>query len=81
MPNVVSEIADKVSKIGNFPDKEWAEEVCRLGQGLACCRYLTMAPDGWSCEKHGNLKKYLDFRVASGGMVARGDNCPGKDSR
>lgn len=82
MPNiVVTDITDRVSKIGDFPDTEYTKAICKVGQGPACCRYLTMAPDGWSCEKHGNLKKYLDCRVAMSSMVARGDNCPGKDSR
>lgn len=68
-------------KIGDFPDLEYTKTVCKMGQGAACCRYLAMAPDGYSCEKHATLKKYLDYRVATRSMVAQGDNCPGKDSR
>lgn len=70
-----------IGKIGDFPDKEHVKSVCKIGQGHDCCRYLTMAPLGWSCEKRGALKKYLDMRVATAGMVARGDNCEGKDAR
>lgn len=68
-------------KIGDFPDLEYAKETCKIGQGHDCCRYLTMHPDGWSCEKHSTLKKYLDYRVSVGTIVATGDNCPGKDAR
>jgi hypothetical protein len=68
-------------KIGDFPDLEHAKNICQVGQGSNCCRYLTMALDGWSCEKHSSLKSYLDFRARTGMMHAIGDNCEGKDSR
>ena len=77
----MTNITNRVMKTGDFPNKKHTKTVCKIGQGHACCRYLTMAPDGYSCEKHAPLKKYLDFRVATNGMVAQGDNCPGKDSR
>jgi hypothetical protein len=63
------------------PTDEWTKTVCKIGQGHDCCRYLTMSPDGWSCEKHGTLARLLDRRAAAGEMVARSDNCPGKGSR
>lgn len=68
-------------KIGDFPDIEYAKEICKMGQGQECCRYLTMHPDGFSCEKHGELRKYLDCRVIAGTITSRGDNCEGKDAR
>lgn len=68
-------------KIGDFPDREYTKSVCKIGQGTDCCRYLTMHPDGWSCEKHSEMSKYLDYRVAIGTFKARGDNCSGKDAR
>lgn len=52
-------------------------EVCAIGQGHDCCRYLTMGPSGWGCEKHSGLKALLDRRVAAAEMTARGDNCGG----
>src|SRR5262245_18136903 len=55
--------------------------VCRIGQGADCCRYLTMSPGGWSCQKLTGLKAELDRRVAAGTMVARGNNCPGLGAR
>jgi hypothetical protein len=57
--------------------QDWVKSVCKIGQGHACCRYLTMAPDGWDCEKHSDMGRYLDLRVEAETMVARGDNCPG----
>jgi hypothetical protein len=71
----------KISKIGDFPDTEYAKTVCKIGHGHECCRYLTMSPRGWSCEKHSELKKHFDYRAFLGTMTARGDNCTGKDSR
>ena len=68
-------------KIKDYPDAEYATLVCKIGQGYDCCRYLTMAPEGWSCEKMGRLRRYLDHRVVTLTMTARGDNCPGKNSR
>ena len=65
----------------DFPTDEWTKTICKIGQMAACCRYLTMSPAGWSCEKHSPLSVILDRRVEDGTMNARGDNCPGKDSR
>jgi hypothetical protein len=54
------------------------KNVCKIGQGNACCRYLTVAPNGWNCEKLSSLKTYLDNRVTTNSIVAQGDNCEGK---
>lgn len=63
------------------PTDEWAKTVCKIGQGHKCCRYLTMSPDGWSCQKHGSLASTLDAKARLGQMVARADNCLGRGSR
>jgi len=63
------------------PDDLWARSICKIGQGHDCCRYLTMAPSGWSCEKHTVLRMHLDWRVAEENIVARGDNCEGRGAR
>lgn len=63
------------------PDDNWARMVCKIGQGHDCCRYLVMVPNGWSCAKHTELRAYLDQRVATKNMVARGDNCIGRGNR
>jgi hypothetical protein len=56
---------------------EQRDSVCRIGQGAACCRYLTVGVHGFECEKHSDLRSLLDARVAQGDMVAQGDNCEG----
>ena len=48
-----------------FPDNEYIDNICKIGQAAACCRYLTMGSDGWSCEKHGSLKNIIDKKVAA----------------
>lgn len=65
----------------DYPEAQWVKEVCKIGQGPLCCRYLTMMAGGWSCEKLGPSAAYLDKRVAEGTFTARGDNCEGKRSR
>jgi hypothetical protein len=56
---------------------EHLKEVCKIGQGKACCRYIGLS-DGWACLKHSSLKDTLDARVRSKTMTAQGDNCEGK---
>lgn len=56
---------------------DYVKTTCKIGQGNACCRYLTMAPDGWDCEKHTELAAILDARVAAKTIVAQSDNCEG----
>lgn len=62
------------------PSNREAHDLCKVGQGAACCRYLAMSVRGWSCEKLTPLGRLLDARVERGEMNARGDNCPGKDT-
>lgn len=52
--------------------------VCKIGQGHDCCRYLVMGTEGFECAKHTELKTLLDNRVATETITARGDNCEGK---
>jgi hypothetical protein len=55
-------------------------DVCKIGQGVECCRYLTGDGDGFHCAKlYPPFKGTIDHRVAKGEMHARGDNCPGFD--
>lgn len=51
-----------------------ARELCLMGQGGACCRYLVMGT-GFMCAKTTMLKAQIDARAAT--MNAKGDNCPG----
>lgn len=63
------------------PDDQWAKDVCKIGQGAACCRFLCMAPTGFSCEKEGQHSALLTRRAATGQMTAISDNCDGRISR
>ena len=55
------------------------EEVCKIGQGKECCRYIGVS-DSFECMKHSSLKNALDARVQSKTITARGDNCGGNES-
>lgn len=51
-------------------------EVCKAGQGTACCRYVLAGADGITCGKISpTWKRIIDDRVST--MTAQGDNCPG----
>jgi len=50
-------------------------DICKIGQGKFCCRYLVAGSDGLECAKHTTLKALLDNRVYTGKMNAQGDNC------
>lgn len=56
---------------------EHIDLVCQPGTER-CCRYLTMGPRGWGCEKLTSLRLALDMRVDAGSMRAIGDNCDGR---
>ena len=70
-----------MNKAVDYPDEGWVRNVCKVGQGVVCCRYLTITGSGLSCEKHSPLRDLLDERVATKTITAQGDNCPGKDPR
>ena len=55
--------------------EEHVKNVCKVGKGAECCRYITMGADGWSCEKLTSLAAVIDKRAAT--MNAKGDNCAG----
>jgi hypothetical protein len=55
------------------------KNVCKIGQGNTCCRYLVIGTQGFECVKNTDMKDYLDSRVAMETMVARGNNCEGKE--
>ncbi len=56
------------------------EEVCKIGQGADCCKYLVMGGKGFECMRI-NLanKKVVDDNWAIHDHVAQGDNCQGKE--
>lgn len=54
------------------------KEVCKIGQGKDCCRYVTVGPKGFECAKNtGLLRCILNTKVERNMMVAQGDNCDG----
>lgn len=58
--------------------KNYVKEVCKIGQGAACCRYLGAGTNGLEC-----LKLDIDFAPLVDkrtDMVAKGDNCEGVQS-
>ena len=57
---------------------EQVKNICKAGQGNACCRYLVIGIHGFECVKQTDMREYLDARVAMETMVARADNCDGK---
>lgn len=62
------------------PDQGWVQDVCKMGQGAACCRYLAVDAKGFCCLRLTDAKAMLDERVAMGTMHARSDNCTGRAS-
>lgn len=60
------------------PTNEWAKEVCMVGHGARCCRFLTMGPNGWSCEKNTSIGLTLSLRASLEMMTAVSDNCEGR---
>lgn len=57
------------------------KEVCKIGQGHECCRYIGMGGSGFCCMKLiSSAKEQLDHRVKLETIIARGDNCEGEKS-
>jgi hypothetical protein len=58
--------------------KDWLKEVCLLGTGSTCCRYLVAGASGFGCAKHDlSMALTINRRVANGTFNAVGDNCKG----
>ena len=58
-------------------DDERRDDICKMGKGSYCCRYLVCGAEGFECAKHTSLKETIDRRVRWGQFTARGDNCEG----
>jgi hypothetical protein len=59
-------------------DMEYIKEVCKIGKGSECCRYLTCGVNGFTCSKMNPfLKERIDYNVSNGKMIATSDNCDG----
>lgn len=57
--------------------RDHVDNVCRMGQGVVCCQFLHMGPDGFGCFKGTSAEQEVRHRVAAGQFTAQGDNCPG----
>jgi hypothetical protein len=58
--------------------QEHLKEVCKIGQGDKCCRYVYADGDGIQCAKLDDaFRTMIDTKVALGLFVAIGDNCGG----
>lgn len=61
-------------------DFDQVKDVCKIGQGAECCRYLVTGANGFECAKLTSLRLTIDNRVEQGTFTARGDNCPGVEA-
>ena len=58
--------------------ENWLKEVCKIGQGAQCCKFLTSGPKGFQCAK---MDPALATEIAATWHLtqhtAQGDNCKG----
>ena len=56
----------------------YVRKVCKIGKGVDCCSYLSIAKQGFCCMKNDPADKAnIDEKRNSGSFRAMGDNCPG----
>lgn len=62
-----------------FKTNEYIQQICKPGQGAACCKYLIGNPNGsMECAKvTSSLKSTIDAKYLRESQVAQGDNCGG----
>jgi len=53
------------------------KNVCKLGQGAECCKYLVMGTVFECMKTNSSDKKVIDDNWAKNPHVAQGDNCNG----
>lgn len=56
------------------------QDICKVGQGEACCKYLLLGEKGFECAKTNGWKEIVDEHWKKTQHAAQGDNCDGKDS-
>jgi hypothetical protein len=64
--------------VNNIKDPEHVKDVCKIGQGPECCRYLLMDGGGALCGKGTPTAAVIDQRVLAGTYGSVGDNCEGR---
>lgn len=58
------------------------QDVCRIGQGALCCKYLMCDEGGFFCGKSsGEWRKIVDNNWEKHQHVAQGDNCGGREQK
>lgn len=58
---------------------EYIKQVCKIGQGADCCKYLVAGMKGFECMKvNAADKNIVDQNWATTEHVAQGDNCEGE---
>lgn len=59
---------------------QYIKEVCKIGQGAACCKYLVGGKNGFECMRVNPANKFvIDKNWETTEHVAQGDNCEGKE--
>lgn len=61
----------------NEVPKEYWTNICKVGQGAACCKYLVFSKHMECCKDNPYNKKVIDDNWATTPHVAQGDNCKG----
>lgn len=56
------------------------KDICKIGQGAACCKYLLAGENGFECAKTNGWKDIVDNNWKTVKHTAQGDNCEGKNS-
>ena len=60
---------------------EHIQNVCKIGQGAECCKYLLAGQEGFICGKiTEGWKAVVDDNWAKNAHVSQGDNCEGKEN-
>ena len=55
------------------------KNVCKIGQGAACCKYLVVGANGFECMKVDRMARaMIDKNWEQIKHIAQGDNCDGK---
>jgi hypothetical protein len=56
---------------------EHVKDICKVGQGRKCCRYLLAGAEGFECAKLTEIKPVIDKKVRAGTFTSRGRGCLG----
>lgn len=57
--------------------RDWLRDVCKIGKGASCCRYVAVGEQGFRCLKGTRLQSLLDKKAVDKEIVAQSNNCAG----